>query len=64
MFCIGSELSVTPNRAAVSGISCISPIAPAELIAVGFPALSMPITANTKAGETSVPIVAFRISVP
>ena len=64
MFCTGSVESVTPNRSAVAGISCIRPTAPAWLTTSVCPALSMPMTASTSAGETSVPMVAFKISVP
>ncbi len=56
--------SSTPNRLAVAGISCIRPVAPTPLTASDLPADSIPITARTKAGDTSVPMVAIRISVP
>ncbi len=64
MFWIGSRLSVTPNRVAVAGISCISPCAPAPDTASARPPLSADITANTSAGDTAVPSVAFNNSVP
>ena len=59
-----TRLSVTPNRAAVSGINCIKPCAPARLTASGLPADLTEITASTSAGETSVPMVERRISTP
>ena len=45
-------------------MSCMSPCAPAELIAAGLPADSTAITASTSAGETRVPTVERRMSAP
>jgi hypothetical protein len=64
MFSRGWKESVTPKRAAVAGMSCISPCAPAWLTAAGRPEDSTEMIARTSAGETRVPIVAVRISIP
>ena len=48
-----SKASATSKRAAVSGINCINPCAPALLTASACPALSTAITANANAGESS-----------
>ena len=64
MFSPGRVASLTPKRAAVAGISCISPCAPALETASVLPLDSTAITASTSAGDTSVPIVARRMSAP
>ena len=52
MFCAGSYESVTPRPCAVEGMSCISPCAPAELVAFGLKPDSCATIARTSAGST------------
>lgn len=51
-FSVGSKGFAIPQPAAVPGINCINPCAPAPLMAEGLPADSAMRTARTKPGGT------------
>jgi hypothetical protein len=60
-FCFGSNGSVTPSPAAVVGMSCMSPWAPARETALGSKPDSARATALTRAGGTLFACAASRI---
>ena len=62
MFSRGDSASATPMSLAVSGISCIRPMAPFFDLARGRNADSAWITARTSAGSIPYLLVAARIS--